>query len=33
MKKRNFIFSDTYKEMHYTEEQISQLYAELDLEQ
>ncbi len=27
------IFSDTYKKMHYTEEQISQLYAELDLEQ
>lgn len=27
------IFSDTYEKMHYTEEQISQLYAELDLEQ
>ena len=27
------IFSDTYKKMHYTEEQLSQLYAELDLEQ
>ena len=27
------IFSDTYKKVHYTEEQISQLYAELDLEQ
>ncbi|MBQ3442787.1 MAG: hypothetical protein IJG33_06030 [Selenomonadaceae bacterium] len=27
------IFSDTYEKPHYTEEQISQLYAELDLEQ
>ena len=27
------IFSDTYKKAHYTEEQINQLYAELDLEQ
>ncbi len=27
------IFSDTYEKIHYTEEQISQLYAELDLEQ
>ena len=27
------IFSDTYKKMHYTEEQISQFYAELDLDQ
>ena len=27
------IFSDTYKKIHYNEEQISQLYAELDLEQ
>ena len=26
-------FSDTYEKAHYTEEQISQLYAELDLEQ
>jgi len=26
-------FSDTYEKPHYTEEQISQLYAELDLEQ
>ena len=26
-------FSDTYEKLHYTEEQISQLYAELDLEQ
>ena len=26
-------FSDTYKKPHYTEEQISQLYAEMDLEQ
>ena len=27
------IFSDTYKKMHYTEDQIGKLYAELDLEQ
>ena len=27
------IFSDTYKKIHYTEEQISKLYTELDLEQ
>ena len=27
------VFSDTYEKPHYTEEQISQLYAELDLEQ
>lgn len=27
------IFSDTYEKIHYTEEQINQLYAELDLEQ
>lgn len=27
------IFSDTYKKMHYTEEQISNLYAEMDLDQ
>jgi len=27
------IFSDTYEKPHYTEEQISQLYAEMDLEQ
>ncbi len=26
-------FSDTYEKPHYTEEQISQLYAELDLDQ
>ncbi|MBR2775471.1 MAG: hypothetical protein IKD73_10865 [Selenomonadaceae bacterium] len=26
-------FSDTYEKPHYTEEQINQLYAELDLEQ
>ena len=26
-------FSDTYEKPHYTEEQISQLYAEMDLEQ
>ena len=26
-------FSDTYEKAHYTEEQINQLYAELDLEQ
>ena len=26
-------FSDTYEKPHYTEEQISRLYAELDLEQ
>ncbi len=27
------IFSDTYEKIHYTEEEISKLYAELDLEQ
>ena len=27
------IFSDTYKKIHYTEEEISKLYAELDLEE
>ena len=26
------IFSDTYEKIHYTEEEISRLYAELDLE-
>ena len=27
------IFSDTYEKIHYTEEEISRLYAELDIEQ